>query len=157
MKNRISGLYKKAKSSGRFTFALPRGMVAICFILATFLISSFSAYKPLQKKAASQHSPISVIFETDMGNDIDDALALDMIYKYGTVYLTSKDPVKGWQELPVGKMVLMPGVSASEIYQDSGKYYMSYISHQKNGLHFFEITELIWNKDGSISLKPMKQ
>lgn len=26
--------------------------------------------------------PISVIFETDMGNDVDDALALDMLYKY---------------------------------------------------------------------------
>lgn len=78
-------------------------------------------------------------------------------YKYGTVYLTSKDPVKGWKELPVEKMVLMPGVSASEIYQDEGRYYMSYISHQKNGLHFFEITELIWNKDGSISIKPIKQ
>ena len=26
--------------------------------------------------------PIKVIFETDMGNDIDDALALDMLYKY---------------------------------------------------------------------------
>ncbi|MGC9354357.1 MAG: hypothetical protein ACP5D9_10990, partial [Mariniphaga sp.] len=73
-------------------------------------------------------------------------------YKYGIVYLTSKDPVKGWQELPVDKMVLMPGVSASEVYEDNGKHYMSYISHQKNGLHFLEITELFWNKDGSISL-----
>jgi inosine-uridine nucleoside N-ribohydrolase len=26
--------------------------------------------------------PVKVIFETDMGNDIDDALALDMLYKY---------------------------------------------------------------------------
>ncbi len=26
--------------------------------------------------------PINVIFDTDMGNDIDDALALDMLYKY---------------------------------------------------------------------------
>lgn len=26
--------------------------------------------------------PLKVIFETDMGNDIDDALALDMLYKY---------------------------------------------------------------------------
>jgi hypothetical protein len=24
----------------------------------------------------------NIIFETDMGNDVDDALALDMIYKY---------------------------------------------------------------------------
>jgi hypothetical protein len=74
-------------------------------------------------------------------------------YKYGTVYATSHDPVKGWMELPVEKMVLMKGVSASEIYQDGSKWYMSYISHQKNGLHFFEISELQWNKDGSVALK----
>ena len=29
-----------------------------------------------------QPGPVKVIFETDMGNDIDDALALDMLYKY---------------------------------------------------------------------------
>ena len=73
-------------------------------------------------------------------------------YKYGTVYLTSKDPVKGWKELPADKMVLMGGISASEIYEDNGKWYMSCISHQKNGLHFFEIKELIWGKDGSVQL-----
>ncbi len=27
-------------------------------------------------------TPVNVIFETDMGNDIDDAMALDMLYKY---------------------------------------------------------------------------
>ena len=27
-------------------------------------------------------TPLSIIFDTDMGNDIDDALALDMLYKY---------------------------------------------------------------------------
>lgn len=29
-----------------------------------------------------KEQPLRVIFETDMGNDIDDALALDMLYKY---------------------------------------------------------------------------
>jgi len=36
-------------------------------------------------KAIAQHSdvrPIPVIFETDMGNDVDDVLALDMLYKF---------------------------------------------------------------------------
>lgn len=74
-------------------------------------------------------------------------------YKYGTVYLTSKDPVKGWTELPAEKMILMSGISASEIYEDNGKWYMSYISHQKNGLHFFEIKELVWGKNGEVTLK----
>lgn len=31
---------------------------------------------------AAEKQPVNVIFETDMGNDVDDALALDMLYKY---------------------------------------------------------------------------
>ena len=34
------------------------------------------------KKMIANKTPVSVIFETDMGNDVDDALALDMLYKY---------------------------------------------------------------------------
>ena len=26
--------------------------------------------------------PVSIIFETDMGNDVDDAMALDLLFKY---------------------------------------------------------------------------
>lgn len=33
-------------------------------------------------KAPEEDASVSLIFETDMGNDIDDAIALDMIYKY---------------------------------------------------------------------------
>jgi hypothetical protein len=69
-------------------------------------------------------------------------------YRYGTVYAMSDDPVKGWKELPVEKMVLMSGVSASEIYRDGNTWYMSYISHDKNGLHFFGIKELVWSEGG---------
>jgi inosine-uridine nucleoside N-ribohydrolase len=35
-----------------------------------------------QQKDTPSKEPLQIIFETDMGNDIDDALALDMIYKY---------------------------------------------------------------------------
>ena len=31
---------------------------------------------------STDEAPVNVIFETDMGNDIDDAMALDMLYKY---------------------------------------------------------------------------
>ncbi|WP_157209214.1 nucleoside hydrolase [Mariniflexile maritimum] len=34
------------------------------------------------KKEDIKESKIKVLFETDMGNDVDDALALDMLYKY---------------------------------------------------------------------------
>lgn len=73
-------------------------------------------------------------------------------YKYGIVYLTSNNPANGWKELPVEKMVLKDKVSASEIYEDNGKWYMSYISHEKFSLHFFEICRLFWAKDGSVSI-----
>ena len=33
-----------------------------------------------QKQA--EPAPINLIFETDLGNDVDDAMALDLLYKY---------------------------------------------------------------------------
>ena len=78
-------------------------------------------------------------------------------YKYGTVYVTSRHPVNGWHELPIDKMRIISGVSASEIYRTSGKWYISFISHMKNGLHFFEIRKLIWNKDGTISTQKIEK
>lgn len=35
-----------------------------------------------QNPAEKENTPLAVIFETDLGNDIDDALALDLLYKY---------------------------------------------------------------------------
>ncbi|MHB9011437.1 MAG: family 43 glycosylhydrolase, partial [Ignavibacteriaceae bacterium] len=78
-------------------------------------------------------------------------------YKYGTVYTTSRHPVNGWHELPIDKMRIISGVSASEIYRTDGKWYISFISHMKNGLHFFEIRKLIWNKDGTISTQKIEK
>jgi inosine-uridine nucleoside N-ribohydrolase len=34
------------------------------------------------KTVDSDNGPVKIIFETDMGNDVDDAMALDMLYKY---------------------------------------------------------------------------
>ncbi len=36
----------------------------------------------VKQPAESRDSALKVIFETDIGNDVDDALALDMLYKY---------------------------------------------------------------------------
>ena len=76
-------------------------------------------------------------------------------YKFGTSYIKSNNPLKNWRELPVDKMSVLPGVSASEILESKGKWYISLISHIKNGLHFFEIRKLIWNADGTVSVKPL--
>ncbi len=78
-------------------------------------------------------------------------------YRHGIVYLTSKNPLKGWKEAPEDKMTIMSGVSATEILQVGKQWKMSLISHQKNGLHFIEFRNLIWNKDGSINVKPLDE
>jgi len=52
-------------------------------------------------------------------------------------------------------MSVLPGVSASEILESKGKWYITLISHIKNGLHFFEIRKLIWNADGTVSVKSL--
>ena len=76
------------------------------------------------KKATVADKPLPVIFETDMGNDIDDALALDMLYKYAdqkrvkllavssnknnpysAAYLDIMNTWYGYPEVPVGKVV----------------------------------------------------
>ncbi len=76
-------------------------------------------------------------------------------YRHGVVYLTSKDPIKGWQEVTVDKMSIMSGVSATEVLKVGKQDYISLISHMKNGLHFLEFRKLIWNTDGSIEVKPL--
>jgi inosine-uridine nucleoside N-ribohydrolase len=54
-----------------------------CFRLLIFLFCSVTitalAKEPVK---GNKNRAISVILDTDMGNDIDDALALDMLYKY---------------------------------------------------------------------------
>lgn len=53
---------------------------SLFFVLLLVLISSCVSNNKKNEEIAS--GPLKVIFETDMGNDVDDALALDMLYKY---------------------------------------------------------------------------
>ena len=76
------------------------------------------------KQDNTKAEPIKVIFETDMGNDIDDALALDMLFKYanqgkvdllgistnkrdeGSVeYIDAMTTWYGYPEIPIGRVV----------------------------------------------------
>lgn len=52
--------------------------------LPLFLLFSCTGSTSLSsdEEENSQEQKVSVIYETDIGNDIDDALALDMLYKY---------------------------------------------------------------------------
>ena len=54
-----------------------RKMLLVFIALAITLIACAQT-----RKATAGKMPVPVIFETDMGNDVDDALALDMLYKY---------------------------------------------------------------------------
>lgn len=48
-----------------------------------FFFAAVAAAMVLSCAKAPEKSPsVNIIFETDMGNDIDDAIALDMLYKY---------------------------------------------------------------------------
>ncbi len=49
-------------------------------LLLVFSFILITISKP--SNAQKRNNPILVIFDTDMGNDIDDVLALDMLYKY---------------------------------------------------------------------------
>lgn len=77
-------------------------------------------------------------------------------YKAGTVFAISDNPTTGFIDAAPEIRTIIPSVSASEIYFSNGKWYISYISHEPNQLHFFEIMELLWNSDGTFSTKPLK-
>src|SRR5437763_7346566 len=52
-------------------------MIIVFIAIATLMIASANP-----KRITATKAPTPIIFETDMGNDVDDALALDMLYKY---------------------------------------------------------------------------
>lgn len=99
-------------------------------------------------------SGISVIFETDMGNDVDDALALDMLYKYSDMGLinllgisTNKDsPYSiefldlmntwyGYSELPMGKIT-----KGADCENDATNYAKATCLYQEDGKSPFKKT-----------------
>lgn len=55
-------------------------MKKCCF--ATCLLLILAACSGPDKGHGTGEGPVNLILETDLGNDIDDAIALDMIYKY---------------------------------------------------------------------------
>jgi len=57
----------------------------LVFIASIFLLAGCNS----STKNQLNKSGIPVIFETDMGNDVDDALALDMLYKYSDMGLVN--------------------------------------------------------------------
>jgi len=53
------------------------------FVIITLMLGTNNVYAGKRHLKAKKHiQPISIIFDTDMGNDVDDAMALDMLHKY---------------------------------------------------------------------------
>lgn len=82
MKNVITKISNISKHSASLHYRILNGAPGFWLLLIALAMSGCTNHKPLQTKLESGDLPINVIFETDMGNDIDDALALDMLYKY---------------------------------------------------------------------------
>ena len=97
--------------------------------------------------ASGESTGVFIIFETDMGNDVDDMLALDMLYKYSDMGLvhflgvsTNKDsPYSiefldlmntwyGYPKLPMGK--ISKGVDCEN---DANNYAKVTCLYQENG------------------------
>lgn len=78
-------------------------------------------------------------------------------YQAGTVYATSDDPVSGWKDAPEDKRVVVPGVTASEIYESDGRWYITCISHLENQFHFLEVKELLWLEDGGFAVRELTE
>lgn len=82
-------------------------MRCIAFLAALLCVAVSCGDRP------AEPVPMAVIFDTDMGNDVDDALALDMLYKYvdaGMVDLLA---------IPVNK----EGLAAPEFMDVMGTWY----------------------------------
>ncbi|MCQ2161985.1 MAG: nucleoside hydrolase [Bacteroidales bacterium] len=52
------------------------------FTIAAIAAAALASVCCRQAKEEEPSGPLSIIFETDMGNDVDDAMALDLLYKY---------------------------------------------------------------------------
>jgi inosine-uridine nucleoside N-ribohydrolase len=109
------------------------------FFLAIVATFAFNSSLLAQKKA------LTVIFETDMGNDIDDVLALDMLYKYqdaGIVNIAAISNNKGnmysipfidllnrWYGYP---NIPLGNVQNTKVREGKKTSYVEYVSNLKN-------------------------
>ena len=69
-------------------------------------------------------------------------------YKLGTTCVVSDHPTRGFEYLPGGRDVIVPGVSASEIIEHDGAWFISKIVHRPQAMHFLAVNKLEWDEDG---------
>ncbi len=63
---------------------MPTNKFILLFIYCSwsYIITGCQSDEQSLKQTVVNNETVNVIFETDMGNDVDDAMALDMLYKY---------------------------------------------------------------------------
>ena len=118
------------------------------FILIIVLFTSGKGYAKNEKQ---DNRIINVIFDTDIGNDIDDVLALDMLYKYmdsgrlkilgimnnkdsqySTEFIDIMNTWYGYPKIPIGK--LKDGVTID----DYVNYAQNVCKLEENGIPLFK-------------------
>lgn len=57
-----------------------RSISRICITLLSLIL--YASVTSCTRKGAAETAPVKVIFETDYGNDTDDAIAIDLLHKY---------------------------------------------------------------------------
>jgi len=124
----------------------------LIFVFCLLIFEFHSSAIFVEKKP----KPIPVIFETDMGNDIDDALALDMLYKYkdqgkvnilavctnndddsGPGFVDIMNTWYGYPDIPVGRVV-----NGFTVTHNRSKNYAEVIcnARKKDGTHTYART-----------------
>ena len=118
-----------------------------------FALSLTGCLQKISQQSNDLSQKPSIIFETDIGNDVDDALALDMLYKYldekkinllavcsnkdsrySTEYIHLMNNWYGYPNIPVGKVV--NGIDS----ENDALKYAEHVSLMKNenGKELFE-------------------
>ncbi len=126
-------------------------------VIVAAAVMSVCAFACTGRPAAENTEKIGIIFDTDMGNDIDDALALDMLYKFmdaGKIELlgimsNKNDPRSaefidimgtwyGYPDVPVG--IVRDGVdtSADGINSQGVNYLQAVCEMNENGVPVFK-------------------
>lgn len=109
------------------------------------LLSILALFGCAEKAQETKEEVPVIIFETDMGNDVDDALALDMIYKYldagkikvlalssnkqspySTEYMHLMNHWYGYPDIPLAKVV--DGIDS----ENDARKYAEFVSLQKD-------------------------
>lgn len=113
--------------------------------LLTFIFLAAIPWSGCTKQESDTDASLNIIFETDMGNDVDDALALDMIYKYldaGTInvlaissnkesrysteYIDLMNRWYGYPNIPIAKVI--DGIDS----ENDARKYAEFVCLQKD-------------------------